>query len=50
MGERDTFLPGLHVVEHEFRVPLDHDAPERGELSLFALYVSYFPQLVAGPI
>jgi pimeloyl-ACP methyl ester carboxylesterase len=36
MGERDTFLPGLHVVEHEFRVPLDHDAPERGELSLFA--------------
>ncbi|MAF66709.1 MAG: alpha/beta hydrolase [Planctomycetes bacterium] len=36
MSESGIALPGLGVVEHEFRVPLVHGAPERGELSLFA--------------
>jgi len=29
-------LPGLAVSTHRFRVPLDHDEPQRGELEVFA--------------
>lgn len=33
-------LPGLVLTDHEFRVPLDYDRPERGEISLFAREVA----------
>jgi pimeloyl-ACP methyl ester carboxylesterase len=29
-------IPGLTLVEHELSVPLDHDDPERGTLTVFA--------------
>lgn len=36
----EILLPGLVSIEHTFTVPLDHDHPDRGQISVFARELS----------